>query len=178
MLFFFNSVIFSIIIWDSESFSPEVMYSAAHSHHVTCVRFIGCDLNSKGDANGTGTEILASTSLDGQCLLWDRRQPFPARSKTSFFKNIFIFLKMLHCGRKRKFENNLHVWIFTGLYRVKNTGLTTVEWLNNFNNQLIVGTETGHLMLIDTRNSKDVIYCSESFNRPIYRIRSCSRDSE
>ncbi|KAK7583869.1 hypothetical protein V9T40_004832 [Parthenolecanium corni] len=65
-----------IIVWDIETFAPETIYESAHIHHVTSVRFIGCD--NRGDTENSH-HVFASTSLDGYCLLWDKRQQFPAK---------------------------------------------------------------------------------------------------
>lgn len=64
----------SIKIWDIETFIPEISYDSAHLNYVTCVRF-------QGSSNETGDfgSVFVSASLDGRCLLWDRRQSSSAR---------------------------------------------------------------------------------------------------
>lgn len=84
-------MLFSIIVWDIETFAPETIYESAHIHHVTSVRFIGCD--NRGDTENSH-HVFASTSLDGYCLLWDKRQQFPAKGKADF--SYCRFLGNLH----------------------------------------------------------------------------------
>lgn len=74
MLFIF--CFFSVKVWDIEAFAPEISYDLAHSGYVTCVRFHG----ATNETNDSGA-VFVSAALDGRCLLWDRRQKFPARGK-------------------------------------------------------------------------------------------------
>ena len=57
------------------------MYDYAHAHYVTWVRYSNSAVQSAESANDVGSDVLAYTSLDGYCLLWDKRQKFPAHGK-------------------------------------------------------------------------------------------------